>query len=72
MAKKHRQHKRVSVDSRIGLRVGGVVVPYWPAYWGGVTGAGDAHHGHTTTEGANNDSGGYSDAGSGSDSSGSM
>ena len=34
--KKHRQHKRVELNRRSGLRVGGVVVPYWPAYyWGG-------------------------------------
>jgi len=71
MKKKHRQHKKVTVNSRLGLRVGGVVVPYWPAYWGGV-GGGTAQHGQTTTEGAQNDNSGSSDAGAGADSSGSM
>lgn len=34
--KKHRQHKNVELNRRQGLRVGGVVVPYWPSYyWGG-------------------------------------
>jgi hypothetical protein len=71
MAKKHRQHKLVDTDSRIGLRVGGVVVPYWPAYWGGI-GGGSVHHGQTTTEGAQNDNSGSADAGAGADASGSM
>lgn len=36
MHKKHRQHKHVDMNRRRGLRVGGVVVPYWPSYyWGG-------------------------------------
>ena len=72
MVKKHRQHKRVILNSRRGLRVGGVVVPYWPAYWGGFGGTGDVHHGQTNNEGGNNDSSGSSDSGAGADSSGSM
>ena len=71
MTKKHRQHKKVELNTRRGLRVGGVVVPYWPSYWGGI-GGGDVHHGHTTNEGAHNDSSGSSDSGAGADSSGSM
>jgi len=71
MTKKHRQHKRVIVNSRLGLRVGGVVVPYWPAYWGGI-GGGTVHHGQTTNEGAQNDNSGSADAGAGADASGSM
>ena len=71
MKKKHRQHKKITVNSQLGLRVGGVVVPYWPAYWGGI-GDGNVHHGQTTNEGAQNDSSGSSDAGAGADSSGQM
>jgi hypothetical protein len=72
MSKKHRQHRHVTLNSRRGLRVGGVVVPYWPSYWGGVGGAGDVHHGQTTNEGASNDSSGSSDTGAGADASGQM
>jgi len=39
MHKKHRQHKHVEINRRSGLRVGGVVVPYWPAYYWGGSGA---------------------------------
>ena len=51
--------------------IGGIVVPYWPSYWGGV-GGGDGHHGQTTNEGAQNDNSGSADTGAGADSSGSM
>lgn len=66
---KHSQHKRVNLNSQLGLRVGGIVVPYWPAYWGGV-GGGTVHHGQTT-EGEQNDNS-SSDASTGTDSGGQM
>jgi hypothetical protein len=72
MPKKHRQHKHVTLNSKLGLRVGGVVIPYWPSYWGGMSGIGDVQHGQTTTEGAQNDNNGSADAGTGADASGSM
>lgn len=72
MTKKHRQHKKVTLNSRRGLRVGGVVVPYWPAYWGGIGGMGNVQGGQTTNEGAQNDNSGSADSGAGADASGSM
>ena len=76
MTKKHRQHKHVTLNSRRGLRVGGVVIPYWPSYWGGIGGMGTAQGGQTTNEqtneGAQNDNSGSADAGAGADASGSM
>ena len=67
---KHRQHKDIRLNSQVGLQLGGIVVPYWPSYWGGV-GGGDVHHGQTT-EGAQNDNSGTPDASTGADSSGQM
>jgi len=32
--KKHEQFKRININSRRGLRVGGVVIPAIPGYWG--------------------------------------
>ena len=32
--KKHDQFKRIGINSRQGLRVGGVVIPAMPGYWG--------------------------------------
>jgi hypothetical protein len=32
--KKHDQFNRIGINSRRGLRVGGVVVPAMPGYWG--------------------------------------
>jgi hypothetical protein len=55
--KKHRQHKRVELNRRSGLRVGGVVVPYWPAYYWGGNGANpqpNLDDTETTTDGAAN------------------
>ena len=47
--KKHDQFKRIGINSRQGLRVGGVVIPAMPGYWGyGIGGAmsvsGEAAH----------------------------
>jgi hypothetical protein len=67
----HRQHRDIGLNNQLGLRVGGIVVPYWPSYWGGI-GGGSAHHGQTTTEGAQNDNSGTPDASAGADSSGQM
>ena len=72
MTKKHRQHKHVTLNSHRGLRVGGVVIPYWPSYWGGMSGMGNAQGGQTTNEGAQNDNSGSADSGAGADASGSM
>ena len=73
-ANKHRQHKDILLNSRRGLNVGGIVIPYWPSYWGGV-GGGDVHHGQTTggehNDNNSNDSG-SADTGAGADSSGQM
>jgi hypothetical protein len=32
--KKHDQFKRIGINSRRGLRVGGVIIPAMPGYWG--------------------------------------
>lgn len=68
---KHRQHKNITLNSKRGLHVGGIVVPYWPSYWGGI-GGGSAQHGQTTNEGAQNDNSGTPDASAGADSGGQM
>lgn len=52
--KKHRQHKNVSMDRRGHLRIGGVVLPYYPAYYWGGMGSGTTNADTTTTEGSNN------------------
>ena len=55
MKKKKRNHRQVhgvSINNSMGLRVGGVVVPYWPSYYGGM-----GYYGNTTNithEGASN------------------
>jgi hypothetical protein len=55
----------------MGLRVGGVVVPYWPSYWGGM-----GYYGNSTNithqEGASNDNSSGTDSGAGDGSSGSF
>ena len=67
-SKKHRQHKGVQLNAQRGLNVGGIVIPYWPSYWNGVS-TGDEHHGVPTSEGAGNDSSaGTSDGGAGTNS----
>jgi hypothetical protein len=67
--KKHRQHKDVSMNSRGILRVGGMSIPYYPAYmWGGMW-SDNKDSDTTTNEGDHNagDSGASSgDGGSGS------
>lgn len=68
--KKHRQHKDVSMNSRGVLRVGGMNIPYYPAYmWGGMW-SGTTNADTTTSEGAQNagDAGAGSDGGAGSNS----
>lgn len=69
--KKHRQHKNVSMNNRGILRVGGMNIPYYPAYmWGGMW-SGTTNADTTTSEGAQNagDTGaGSGDAGAGSNS----
>jgi len=68
---KHRQHKSVSMNKRGFLRIGGVVIPYYPAYmWGGI-GSGTTNADTTTTEGAGNGNTG-ADGGSGADGGGSL
>lgn len=71
--KRHRQHDNVSMNERGHLRIGGVVIPYYPAYtWGGM-GSGTTNADTTTSEGAEHagtDAG--STAGSGSDGGGSL
>lgn len=68
--KKHRQHRHVVLNERRGLNVGGVVVPYWPSYWGGVSGYG---HTQPTNEGSSNDNSNSSGSDSGgSDGGGSL
>jgi hypothetical protein len=52
----------------MGLRVGGVVVPYWPSYWGGMGYPNDV----TNHEGAGNDNNSGSDSGAGDGSSGAI
>lgn len=54
----------------MGLRVGGVVVPYWPSYWGGMgypSGTNITHQ-----EGANNDNSSGADSGAGDGSGGAI
>lgn len=70
--KKHRQHKNVSMNKRGHLRIGGVVIPYWPAYMWGGTGSGTTNVDTTTTEGAGQDGNTGADGGSGADGAGSM
>jgi hypothetical protein len=68
--KKHRQHKNVYLNSKRSIRVGGIVVPYWPAYWGGPSQNDQgAHDDHDRDE-----TGGISasDGSGGADSSGSV
>lgn len=68
--KKHRQHKDVSMNSRGILRVGGMNIPYYPAYmWGGMW-SGTTNADTTTSEGDHNagDSGSGADGGAGSNS----
>lgn len=68
---KHRQHKDVAMNERGFLRIGGMVIPYWPAYmWGGI-GSGTTNADTTTTEGAGNGNTG-ADSGSGADGGGSL
>lgn len=68
---KHRQHKDVAMNERGFLRIGGMVIPYWPAYmWGGM-GSGTTNADTTTTEGAGNGNTG-ADGGSGADGGGSL
>ena len=63
--KKHRQYKNVSMNDRGFLRVGGIVLPYYPAYmWGGM-GSGTTNAGTITTEGAGQDGNAGADGGSG-------
>ena len=70
--KKHRQHTNVTMDGRGHLRVGGIVIPYYPAYmWGGM-GSGTTNADTTTTEGAGHDGNTGADGGSGTDGGGSM
>jgi hypothetical protein len=65
--KKHDQFKRLGINSRRGLRVGGVVIPTIPGYWGyGVNGymsvSGEAAHEASETpaqEAAEHGAGGY-------------
>lgn len=70
--KKHRQHKDVSMNSRGILQVGGMNIPYYPAYmWGGMwSGTTNAD---TTTSGGDKDAGNASaDSGASTDSGGSL
>ena len=68
---KHRQHKSVSMNKRGFLRIGGMVIPYYPAYmWGGI-GSGTTNADTTTTDGAGNGNTG-ADSGSGADGGGSL
>jgi len=51
--KKHRQHENVSMNERGYLRIGGLVLPYYPAYyWGGMD-SGTTNASTITTEGGN-------------------
>ena len=50
----HRQIHSVTLSNAMGLRVGGVVVPYYPSYWGGGFGGGGINYGSNTNEGASN------------------
>ncbi len=52
--KKHRQHKNVSMNSRGFLRIGGMVLPYYPAYYWGGMGSGTTNASTITTEGGSN------------------
>lgn len=67
--KKHRQHKDVYLGSRGGIRIGGVVVPYWPAYWGGPSHSEQGAHNGNRDETSGNSAG---DGSGGADSSGQM
>jgi hypothetical protein len=73
--KKHRQHKNVSMDQRGHLKLGGVVLPYYPAYyWNGMySGTTNAGTITTATEGGNHaGDAGTGDGGAGADSGGSL
>ena len=54
----HRQIHSVTMSNAMGLRVGGVVVPYYPSYWGGPFysgfGGSGINYGSNTNEGASN------------------
>ena len=64
---KHRQHKDVAMNKRGFLRIGGMVIPYWPAYmWGGM-GSGTTNADTTTTEGAGHNGYTGADGASGAD-----
>ena len=73
--KKHEQFKNVRINSRRGLRVGGVVIPAMPGYWGyGANGhisvSSEAAHEASETpaqEAAEHGSGGAEAASSGGD-----
>ena len=69
---KHRQHKDVAMNERGFLRIGGMVIPYWPAYmWGGM-GSGTTNADTTTTEGAGHNGYTGADGASGADVGGSL
>jgi hypothetical protein len=55
----------------MGLRVGGVVVPYWPSYWGGMGYYGNSTN-VTNQGGAGNDTNSGADAGVGDGSAGAI
>lgn len=65
---KHRQHANVTMNDRGFLRVGGMSIPYYPAYtWGGLW-SGMTYADTTTSEGAGNDGNSGADGGSGANS----
>ena len=68
--KKHDQFNRIDVNSRKGLRVGGVVIPAMPGYWGyGIGGsmstAGMQEASESASAEANEAANGTSEAGEG-------
>ena len=66
--KKHRQHHGVFMNDRGILRVGGMNIPYYPAYsWGGMW-SGTTNADTTTSEGTGNDGNSGADGGSGANS----
>lgn len=71
--KKHRQHANVSMNSRGFLRIGGLVLPYYPAYYWGGMGSGTTNASTITTEGGNHGgNSGAGDSGAGADGGGSL
>lgn len=71
--KKHRQHANVSMNRRGHLRIGGIVLPYYPAYYWGGMGSGTTNASTITTEGANHAGDtGTGDSGAGTDGGGSL